>query len=99
MNFTFVTLLLLLISLPGVVIRRSYYASHFSINYMSTNLVNELIWSFTSAIFLNAFAISIIERTTKFWFRLDYLGYLVPGKKNLNKKIVYKLFNYCLISN
>jgi hypothetical protein len=79
MNFAFVTVLLLIISLPGVAFRRSYYASRFSLNYISTNLLNELMWSFIPAIFLNAFAILFVEWTTRFKFRLDYIGYLLAG--------------------
>ncbi len=79
MNFAFVSLLLLFISLPGIAIRKSYYSSRFSINYISTNLVNELVWSFIPAIFLNAIAIIIIESKTNYAFRLEYFGYLVSG--------------------
>lgn len=91
MNFAFVTVLLLLISLPGVAIRRSYYASRFSLNYVSTNLLNELIWSFIPAIFLNAIAILIIEKTTDHYFILEYFGYLVSGgNKNEDINIIFK---------
>ncbi len=90
MNFAFVTLLLLFISLPGIAIRKSYYSSRFSINYMSTNLVNELIWSFIPAIFLNALAITVIESKTDYTFRLEYFGYLVAGGND--KQEIHDIF-------
>jgi hypothetical protein len=79
MNFAFVTVLLLFISLPGVAIRRSYYASRFSLNFISTNILNELIWSIIPAIFLHAFTIIVIEKLTHFNFHLEYFGYLVTS--------------------
>jgi hypothetical protein len=91
MNFAFVTLLLLFISIPGIAIRKSYYSSRFSINYISTNLINELIWSFIPAIFLNAIAIIIIESKTDYTFRLDYFGYLVTGGND--KHEINDIFN------
>lgn len=62
MSFAFVTILLLLISLPGYVLRRSYFTSKFSIKYIPTNIINELFWSFFPAIFIHGIAILIIER-------------------------------------
>jgi len=91
MNFAFVTLLLLFISLPGIAIRKSYYSSRFSINYISTNLVNELIWSFIPAMFLNAIAIIIIESKTDYTFRLEYFGYLVVGGNE--KQEIHDIFD------
>lgn len=91
MNFAFVTILLLFISLPGISIRRSYYASRFSLNYISTNLINELIWSVIPAIFLHGIAILIIERISSFSFHLECLGYLVAGGDD--KTEIHKIFD------
>jgi hypothetical protein len=74
--FLFATVLLLILSLPGFAIRRSYYASRFSHSFISTNLMNELIWSFIPAIFINGMSIMLIEKCTNHTFKLDYLGYL-----------------------
>lgn len=90
MNFAFVTVLLLIISLPGIAIRRSYYASRFSLNYVSTNIVNELIWSFVPAIFLHLVAIVIIEKYTSYVFHIDYFGYLATGGNDSNK--IHQIF-------
>ncbi len=90
MNFAFVTVLLLLISLPGIAIRRSYYASSFSINYMSTNIVNELIWSFIPAIFLNVLAILLVEWITGYSFQLEFFGYLIAGGND--KQEIHNIF-------
>jgi len=79
MNFAFVTIVLLVISLPGVAARRSYYASRFSLNYISTNLLNELIWSIVPAILLHSLAILLLEKFTDYTFLLEHLGYLIAN--------------------
>jgi hypothetical protein len=79
MNFAFVTVLLLLVTLPGITFRRSYYASRFSLNYISTNLINELVWAIIPAIFLHALAIMFIHSYTTYRIDLESFGYLVVG--------------------
>ena len=82
MNFAFVTILLLLISLPGYALRRSYFTSRFSIKYIPTNIINELIWSFFPAIFIHGIVIIIIEEYTTFSVHLENVGYLLTGGSN-----------------
>ena len=91
MNFAFVTILLLLLTLPGIAIRRSYYTSSFSLNYISTNLFNELIWSIIPAIFLHFSAILIIESFSEYRFVLENFGYLVAGGNE--KEELHLIFN------
>lgn len=91
MNFAFVTILLLFITLPGISIRRSYYASRFSLNYISTNLLNELMWSIIPAIFIHGIAILIIENNFDILIKLDCFGYLVAGGDD--KVEIHKIFD------
>lgn len=99
MNFAFVTILLLLISLPGYVLRRSYFTSKFSIKYIPTNIINELFWSFFPAIFIHGIAILIIERFCNISIHLEHLGYLLTGGSDPN--ITHSIFKniHCNISN
>jgi hypothetical protein len=90
MNFAFVTVLLLLVTLPGITFRRSYYASRFSLNYISTNLLNELIWAIIPAIFLHAIAILLIEKYSNHRIDLECFGYLVVGGND--KEEIHKAF-------
>ncbi|MBS3770706.1 MAG: hypothetical protein KGY70_20145 [Bacteroidales bacterium] len=84
MNFAFVTILLLLISLPGYVLRRSYFTARFSIRFIPLNIVNELIWSFFPAILIHGIAILIIEKNFNLFIHLKYIGYLLTGGSNSN---------------
>lgn len=79
MNFAFVSVLLLFVSIPGIALRRSYYAGRFSLDYITTNLVNEIVWSLIPAIVLHSIAILVIERVSNVNILLDYFGYLVAG--------------------
>ncbi|PSR55911.1 hypothetical protein AHMF7605_21605 [Adhaeribacter arboris] len=79
MNFAFVTVLLVFITLLGIALRRSYFSSRFSIEYITTNLVNEIIWAIIPAILLHAFAILVVEATTSYQVLLENIGYLVVG--------------------
>lgn len=91
MNFAFATILLIFISLPGIAIRRSYYTSKFSSSYISTNWVNELIWSFIPAVFIHAFAIILIEQSSSFYFNIEYIGYLLMGgNEKININIIFQ---------
>jgi len=90
MNFAFVSVLLLFITLPGIAFRRSYYSSRFSLNYISTNLVNELVWAIIPAILLHAFAILIIEKASAYRFDLEGIGYLIVGGNE--KDEIHKIF-------
>ncbi len=91
MSFAFITVLLLLFSLPGIAFRRSYYASRFSLNFVSTNLINELIWSFIPALFLHAIAVLIIEAQGKVQFHVEHFGYLLVGGSD--KEEIQLIFN------
>nr|WP_320023515.1 hypothetical protein [uncultured Draconibacterium sp.] len=79
MNVAFVTIFLLFISLPGFALRRSYFASRFSINQFSTNIVNEIFWSFIPALILHVIAIWIVERYSNKEIYFEYIGYLATG--------------------
>lgn len=79
MNFAFVSVLLLFVSIPGIALRRSYYAGRFSLDYITTNLINEIVWSLIPAIVLHAIAILAIERISNINILLDNFGYLVSG--------------------
>ena len=94
MNFAFVSVLLLFITLPGIAFRRSYYSSRFrvSLYYVSSNLINELVWSIIPAIFLHAFAMILIQHYTAFRFDLESVGYLIAGGNEMVE--IHKIFNH-----
>ncbi len=84
MNLAFVTVFLLFVSLPGYALRRSYFASRFSINQFSTNILNEIVWSFIPALFIHVIAIIILEKYSNKLVNLEYVGYLVTGGNNID---------------
>lgn len=84
MNIAFVTVFLLFISLPGYALRRSYFASRFSSQQFSTNILNEIVWSFIPAIFIHSIAIVILEKYSSKLVNLEFVGYLITGGNNID---------------
>ncbi|MCK4343901.1 MAG: hypothetical protein KAX05_01340 [Bacteroidales bacterium] len=79
MNIAFITILFLWISVPGIILRRSYLSSNFSIRYISKSPVEEIFWTIIPSLILHAVCYLIIRNITKYDINFSYLGYLISG--------------------
>jgi hypothetical protein len=78
-NIAFPSILLLFLSVPGIVLRRSYFAGRFSINFIETNIINEIVYSVIPAVVLHIGYIILIQQFTSYEILVDHFGYLVAG--------------------
>ncbi|MBA7549827.1 hypothetical protein ES705_42324 [subsurface metagenome] len=79
MNIAFVTILFLWISVPGIILRRSYLSSRFSIRYISKSPVEEIFWTIIPSLILHGVWYLIVRNIAKYDINFSYLGYLISG--------------------
>ncbi|WP_010663164.1 hypothetical protein [Marinilabilia salmonicolor] len=94
MNFALAAVLFLLLSLPGIAFRRSYYSSRFSISFISTNFVNEIIWALVPSFIFHAIAICFLESFYQEDLKIEYVGYLLSGGTDKTEiSVIFKNIN------
>lgn len=77
MNFIFVTTLIFIILIPGFLFRLSYFSSPFSKRISASNLIADLTWSVIPGVLFHLVATLIVERTTTYTIKYDYIGFLL----------------------
>jgi hypothetical protein len=79
MNFALTTITILIITLPGIVLRKSYYSEEFSTNHRKSNLTEEIFWAIIPSFFIHSLARIVIMLLTSYDFNFNIIGFLLSG--------------------
>ncbi len=79
MSIAFVTVLLFYLVLPGILLRRGYLSSRFSIKYISNKFFDEILLAIIPSIIIHTLAINLIRSFSKFEVDLKSVGFLLIG--------------------
>jgi hypothetical protein len=82
MNIAFSTILIILFLLPGIILRRSYLSSKFSIRYISTNTLNEIPLLIIPSLITHFLGFWIIRIYFSYEFDFKVIGLLVSGSNS-----------------
>ncbi|MGM0408309.1 MAG: hypothetical protein ACQERU_10000 [Bacteroidota bacterium] len=82
MNFALTTLTVLIIALPGFVLRKSYYSEEFSTNHRKSNLTENIFWAIIPSLLIHSLARILIILFTSYDFNFNIIGFLLSGGNN-----------------
>jgi len=102
MNLAFATLLIVFFALPGIALRKSYFAGKFSTSGFTTNYVSLIVWSLIPAIVLHSLYLPFCEWVCGCEILVGNFGYLLSGgnDKALIQEIFYNIHdnNYNILA-
>ncbi|MBA7574439.1 hypothetical protein ES708_16245 [subsurface metagenome] len=90
-NLAFTTILIFIIVTPGIIARRSFLSSRFSIKYKSYKAIDEIVWSILPSLILHFMGYYFVLWWTPYKIDLITIGYLITGLESV--KSIYQSFS------
>jgi hypothetical protein len=79
MSLAFSAVLIFLIFAPGAILRRSYFSGRFSIKFVSSSPLDEIVWAIIPGTFLHLIMIYFIQNFSSQQLDFATLGFLLVG--------------------